>query len=108
VANRRVSGPPNQYVRSGQWPAAVLLGPVGQEEDIRAARVAQAIARRLGEVMVTKKLASHRAVTELTGVDHRIVGRVLAGDVHVDPTTLARLEATLGRLYPEWRERRGF
>lgn len=84
---------------SGKWPHAVM-------EPHRGALVAQAVARRLAEVMAEQQLSAN-ALARKSGVNRQVIANVLNGVAWPDMITLVDLEGALGvTLWPEhvrWR-----
>jgi transcriptional regulator with XRE-family HTH domain len=83
----------------GVWPHAVM-------EADRRALVAQALARRLAEVMEERELSAN-ALARKSGVNRQVIANVLNGMVWPDMITLLDLEAALDvMLWPQhtgWR-----
>jgi transcriptional regulator with XRE-family HTH domain len=83
---------PRDYVVTGAWPYATI--------DYHAARVAQAFARRLEELMRRRQLSAKRLAAAST-VNRQTIANVLAGKVWPGTMTMANLEAAVGiPLYP--------
>lgn len=87
--------PPRSYAEQGQWPNARLRPHHG-------AAVTQEIARRLGEVMVQRKLSANR-LAGLSGVNRQTISNVLTGRAWPDLITIANLEKALNTaLWPPY------
>ncbi|MFD6334468.1 helix-turn-helix domain-containing protein [Streptomyces niveus] len=88
-----------EYAVGGAWPHAVM-------EPHRGALVAQAIARRLADVMTEQQLSAN-ALAHRSGVNRQVITNVLNGQVWPDMLTVVDLEGALGvMLWPEhaqWR-----
>ncbi|MFF4714439.1 helix-turn-helix domain-containing protein [Streptomyces eurythermus] len=80
---------PRTYT-TGQWPHYAepdASAPPGVHYSL-------ALARALHDATVQKNL-SHRAASELAGLNATAVGRIVRGEVYPDLATLARLEVAL-------------
>lgn len=81
---------PSPRELSVDWPVAPADDPVGEVARRFAVNLAEAIAGM-----------PQRTVTELTGVDHSTISRVLSGQAWPDLATIARLELGLKKgLWP--------
>lgn len=84
---------PCEFVIDGEWPRAGLA-------DHHGARVAQQVARRLGEAMLEQRLSAKRLGT-ISDVNRQTIANVLNGTVWPDLLTIANLEQALRkRLWP--------
>lgn len=84
---------PCEFVIGGAWPRASLA-------DHHGARVAQRVARRLGEAMARQRLSAKR-LGRISGVNRQTIANVLNGVVWPDLLTIANLEHALQeRLWP--------
>lgn len=85
---------PSPRELSADWPAAPSHDAAGE--------VARQFALNLKKAIAGK---SQRAVTELTGVEHSTISRVLSGQAWPDLATIARLELGLEtNLWPTQRK----
>ncbi|BDT39476.1 helix-turn-helix transcriptional regulator [Streptomyces yaizuensis] len=80
---------PAQYVARGTWPDAVL-----SETAPPSAHIAQAVARRLRDVLHAEAM-SGREAARAVGISHVTIGRILKGDGLPDARTVFLLEVAL-------------